>query len=63
MKVGKASAPEDSRLMASSDDPENEIKYGSETNGEIGRLAQLGRFDYERERRDVARRLNIRLPV
>jgi putative DNA primase/helicase len=59
MKLGGSSATRDLLTVASSGAPQ----WASEADVEISRLAKLGTFEYERERRDVARRLEIRAPV
>jgi Protein of unknown function (DUF3631) len=61
MKLG--SATRDLPTVASSRTRVNETESTSEADVEISRLAELGTFEYERERRDAARRLEIRAPV
>ena len=60
VKVVQLSAQRDLLRVASSDGHRNGIELPSDADGEISRLAKLGRLEYERERKDAAKRLNIR---
>jgi putative DNA primase/helicase len=46
-----------------SDGHRNGIELHPDADGEISRLAKLGRLDYERERKDAAKRLDVRAPA
>jgi putative DNA primase/helicase len=61
MKLLQFLEPGDPLRVASADASGTDFKR--EVDGEISRLAKLGKLEYEHERRDVARRLEVRAPV
>jgi hypothetical protein len=63
MRFGMSSVSRDLLRVGSSDGPGDPTEFTPEADGEISRLAGLGKFEYERERRDVARRLRVRALV
>lgn len=62
VKVVQFSAQRDV-LRVASDGHRNGIELQPDADSEISRLAQLGKLEYERERKAAAKRLNIRAPV
>jgi putative DNA primase/helicase len=55
-----SSVPRDLLRVGSSDGPGGPAEFAPDADGEISRLAGLGKFEYERERRNIARRLEVR---
>jgi putative DNA primase/helicase len=62
VKVVQFSAQRDV-LRVASDRHRNGIELQPDANGEISRLAKLGKLEYERERKPAARRLGLRVPA
>jgi putative DNA primase/helicase len=62
VKVVQLSAQRDV-LRVASDGYRNGIELQSDADGEVCRLAKLGKLEYERERKDAAKRLNIRASI
>jgi putative DNA primase/helicase len=63
VKIIQLSAQRDVLRVASSDGHRKGGELQPDVAGEISRLAKLGRLEYERERKDAAKGLNIRTPV
>ena len=63
VQVVQLSVQRDVLRVASSDGPRNGIELHPDADGEISRLAKLGKLEYERARKAAAKRLKVRAPT